>query len=73
MNSKDGLYGSFHDPEIARGLTGRLAGLELPRPLALMHVCGTHEHSIAKAGIRSMLPGGMRLIAGPIGNGLKIC
>jgi hydrogenase expression/formation protein HypD len=70
MNSKDGLYGSFHDPEIARGLTGRLAGLELPRPLSLMHVCGTHEHTIAKAGIRSMLPGGMRLIAGP---GCPVC
>ena len=70
MNDHDNIFGSFHDPAVAAGLTGRLAGLELPRPLALMHVCGTHEHSIAKAGIRSMLPEGMRLIAGP---GCPVC
>lgn len=70
MNDKDALYGSFHDPAIAAGMTGRLAELDLTRPLALMHVCGTHEHTIAKAGIRSMLPGGMRLIAGP---GCPVC
>jgi len=70
MNNRDSLFGSFHDPAVAGRLTDRLAGLTLPRPLALMHVCGTHEHSIAKAGIRSMLPGGMRLIAGP---GCPVC
>jgi hydrogenase expression/formation protein HypD len=70
MSGSGDIFGSFHDPEIARGLTERLSALELPRSLALMHVCGTHEHSIAKAGIRSMLPDGMRLIAGP---GCPVC
>jgi hydrogenase expression/formation protein HypD len=70
MNDNDALFRSFHDPAVAAGLTGRLAGMDLERPLSLMHVCGTHEHTIAKAGIRSMLPGGMRLIAGP---GCPVC
>ena len=70
MNNNNGLYRSFHDPAMAQGLTGRLAELVLPRTLSLMHVCGTHEHSIAKAGIRSMLPTGLRLIAGP---GCPVC
>jgi hydrogenase expression/formation protein HypD len=64
------ILGSFHDPAVAAVLAERLAGITLPCPLALMHVCGTHEHSIAKTGIRSMLPAGMRLIAGP---GCPVC
>jgi hydrogenase expression/formation protein HypD len=70
MTDRDSILGSFHDPEFAAGLSSRLSGLRLSRPLTLMHVCGTHEHSIAKAGIRSMLPEGMRLIAGP---GCPVC
>ncbi len=56
---------SFHDPEIAGMLVKRLQDLDITRPMTLMHVCGTHEHSLAKAGIRSILPGGIRLVAGP--------
>jgi hydrogenase expression/formation protein HypD len=70
MNDYDELFGSFHDPAVAAGLMDSLAGLKLPRPLAIMHVCGTHEHSIAKAGMRSILPDSMRLIAGP---GCPVC
>lgn len=39
-------------------------------PLRIMHVCGTHERSIEEAGIRSLLPPGLRLIAGP---GCPVC
>ena len=35
-----------------------------------MHVCGTHEHTIARASLRSFLPEGVRLIAGP---GCPVC
>lgn len=35
-----------------------------------MHVCGSHEQSIAKFGIRSMLPDTVRLIMGP---GCPVC
>jgi len=36
----------------------------------LMHVCGTHEDAISKAGIRSMLPGNVEIISGP---GCPVC
>jgi len=36
----------------------------------IMHVCGTHEHTIVRYGIRSLLPRGVRLIAGP---GCPVC
>ncbi len=60
----------FRDPELARRLASELRSLEIDRPLTIMHVCGTHEHSIARAGIRSFLPEGLRLVAGP---GCPVC
>ena len=36
----------------------------------LMEVCGTHTMSIARSGLRSLLPGGLRLISGP---GCPVC
>jgi hydrogenase expression/formation protein HypD len=35
-----------------------------------MHVCGTHEHALARAGIRAFLPAGLKLVAGP---GCPVC
>ncbi len=35
-----------------------------------MHICGTHEDSISKWGIRSLLPDNIRVIAGP---GCPVC
>ncbi|MBN2185196.1 MAG: hydrogenase formation protein HypD [Candidatus Krumholzibacteriota bacterium] len=61
---------SFHDPEIAGILTKKLQELDIKEPMTLMHVCGTHEHSLAKAGIRSVLPDRIRLVAGP---GCPVC
>lgn len=40
------------------------------QPMKLMEVCGTHTMSIAKAGIRSLLPGNMELLSGP---GCPVC
>ena len=64
------VLGRFHGPSIAMPVADILKGLKLDRPLTLMHVCGTHEHSLAKAGIRSMLPDRLRLVAGP---GCPVC
>ncbi|UCF06951.1 MAG: hydrogenase formation protein HypD [bacterium] len=66
----DDLFDSFHDPAIGRRLAEELRRIRLKQSLRLMHVCGTHEHAIAKAGIRSFLPDGLRLIAGP---GCPVC
>ncbi|NLF80360.1 MAG: hydrogenase formation protein HypD [Clostridia bacterium] len=42
----------------------------LPRPCTIMEVCGTHTMSIARWGIRSLLPPELRLISGP---GCPVC
>lgn len=36
----------------------------------IMHVCGTHEQSITKSGIRSLLPEGVEIVPGP---GCPVC
>jgi hydrogenase expression/formation protein HypD len=64
------LFRSFDDPVLVSSLADRLSRMTIPRSLTLMHVCGTHEHAIARAGIRSLLPEGVRLIAGP---GCPVC
>ncbi len=40
------------------------------RPVTLMEVCGTHTMSIARSGMRSVLPEGLRLVSGP---GCPVC
>jgi len=63
---------AFRDPARVAALTARLreqAG-RLEREIAIMEVCGTHTHAIAEAGIRRLLPTGIRLISGP---GCPVC
>jgi len=63
----------FRDPERARALSGALAHLcdEIGRdPISLMHVCGSHEQSIAKFGLRAVLPRALDVIMGP---GCPVC
>ena len=38
---------------------------ELATPVKIMHVCGSHEHTIMENGIRSLLPEEVEIIAGP--------
>ena len=40
------------------------------RDLTFMHICGTHEAAIARAGLRSVLPGRLRIVMGP---GCPVC
>jgi hydrogenase expression/formation protein HypD len=62
----------FRDPERARALTRRLSFLceEIARPVSIMHVCGSHEQSIARFGLRSLLPKGLTVLMGP---GCPVC
>ncbi len=39
-------------------------------PLRIMHVCGTHERSVNRLGLRSLLPPNLRIVAGP---GCPVC
>jgi hydrogenase expression/formation protein HypD len=63
----------FRDPARARALTGALEHLcqQIGRaPVSVMHVCGSHEQSIAKFGLRSVLPRALNVIMGP---GCPVC
>ena len=41
-----------------------------PKPVRIMHICGTHERTIAKYGIRSLLPDRIEVLSGP---GCPVC
>ncbi|NHJ24170.1 MAG: hypothetical protein EAX89_06325, partial [Candidatus Lokiarchaeota archaeon] len=43
---------------------------EINRKIKLMHVCGTHEHTISKYGLRSLLPKEIEILSGP---GCPVC
>src|SRR4051794_38229349 len=43
---------------------------EIGRPVAVMHVCGSHEQAIAKFGLRSLFPKSLNVIMGP---GCPVC
>ena len=43
---------------------------DLARPVKIMHVCGSHEHTIMQHGIRSLLPPEVEIVAGP---GCPVC
>lgn len=43
---------------------------ELNRKVKLMHICGTHEHTISKYGLRSLLPKEIEILSGP---GCPVC
>jgi len=45
---------------------------EMPRDrrLRIMHVCGSHEHTVQRWGIRGLLPDGLEIFAGP---GCPVC
>ena len=62
----------FRDPALARTLAGTLKRLvqEIDRPVAVMHVCGSHEQAIAKFGLRSLFPKPLDVIMGP---GCPVC
>ena len=40
------------------------------RDLTFMHICGTHEAAIARAGLRAVLPASLRIVMGP---GCPVC
>jgi hydrogenase expression/formation protein HypD len=62
----------FRDPGRARALAAALEQLcaQIGRDVAVMHVCGSHEQSIAKFGLRTLLPKALNVIMGP---GCPVC
>lgn len=66
----------FRDPKLGKELIARIndiapAALErCDGHIRLMEVCGTHTVALARAGIRSILPEGIKLVSGP---GCPVC
>ncbi len=63
----------FRDPAKARALAAALETVTRAvgrTPVSVMHVCGSHEQSIAKFGLRTVLPRGLNVIMGP---GCPVC
>lgn len=48
----------------------KITAAEIGREIVLMEVCGTHTQAISENGIRSMLPGNIKLLSGP---GCPVC
>jgi len=62
----------FRDPGRAQALRRTLSKLceEIGENVSIMHVCGSHEQSIARFGLRSLLPERLNVIMGP---GCPVC
>ena len=60
----------FKDPALARELVRAIGRFAPAGGATLMEVCGTHTVSIARAGIRDLMPEGVRLASGP---GCPVC
>ena len=66
----------FRDPVRGKALAEALAhhvrraARPPDRPIAVMHVCGSHEQAIARFGLRASFPDGLDVIMGP---GCPVC
>jgi len=60
----------FRDSEMARKACAHIEELAGGRRVKIVHVCGTHEDTITKYGIRSMLPSNVEVLMGP---GCPVC
>ena len=67
------MHLNFRNQDMGRAFIQRLAQVVAQvetLPLAIMHVCGSHEQAIARFGLRSALPPGLSVIPGP---GCPVC
>lgn len=59
----------YRDSSLALPLVEELKRT-VTKPLTIMEVCGSHTMAIFRNGLRSILPGGMKLVSGP---GCPVC
>jgi hydrogenase expression/formation protein HypD len=62
------MHRMFRGRELAERIVDRIR--ETGVKAKIMHVCGTHEQSIARSGLRSLLPEGLEIVPGP---GCPVC
>jgi hydrogenase expression/formation protein HypD len=62
----------YRDRGLVQGLAAAIAdkARQLPEPVRLMEVCGTHTMAIAQFGLKSLLPEQVKLVSGP---GCPVC
>jgi hydrogenase expression/formation protein HypD len=60
----------FRDPKLARKVATRIRRLAPSYNIKFCHICGTHEWTITRYGLRSLLPETVSVIAGP---GCPVC
>jgi len=60
----------FRDREVAAKVVREIRKLDPGRRIKIMHVCGSHEVTVTKYGLRSLLPNWIDVMAGP---GCPIC
>lgn len=63
------LSDEFRDPALVREIASRLQRFS-GMSATIMEVCGTHTMSVARFGLKSLMPEGVRLISGP---GCPVC
>jgi len=64
------LFSEFRSGEHVKTLAGMIRAAYPGGDRAIMEVCGTHTMAIARYGLRSLLPEGLRLVSGP---GCPVC
>jgi len=60
----------FRDREVAAKVVREIYKLDRGRRIKIMHVCGSHEVTVTRYGLRSLLPNWIDVMAGP---GCPIC
>ena len=63
-------FTGFRDPRYAKAISDEIKKRGQGKELRIIHVCGTHEDTISQHGLRSLLPTGISLVAGP---GCPVC
>ena len=65
-------FSVFKDRELAQKITGLIhkEAEKIGRVVRIMHVCGTHEDTVTRSGIRSLLPENVKIVSGP---GCPVC
>lgn len=64
------MFSGFRDRDLVLTVARQIGELSKGREFRIMHVCGTHEWTITHAGIRDILPSGVKVVAGP---GCPVC
>lgn len=70
MSDVQKILDGFKDPVLAKKLVDSIHSHRLDLAVSLMEVCGTHTMSIARAGIRDLMPENVTLKSGP---GCPVC